>query len=139
LDESQLDDVKRWCRCLRLAVRHAESGVRSLDDEESRFVLDTFDEFCPDRDELAGYRRIYDSCQRRLSDGMAPVFAAAEWPATLTRSVSEGRDATYFAQSSRHAPCAVAASPEDLRCSFWLALLGGFAGASDLGATSRRP
>ncbi|HWB08035.1 MAG TPA: hypothetical protein VG826_02235 [Pirellulales bacterium] len=75
LSETQLDDVKRWCRCLQLAARHETSGLESLDDDERQFVVRTLHAFCPDLDELPGYRRIYDSCRAGLNAGVPPTVA----------------------------------------------------------------
>jgi hypothetical protein len=75
LSETQLHDVRRWYRCMQLATRHQTSGRESLNDEERRFVVDTLKEFCPDLEELAGYRRIYDSCRGGLNDGVPAVAA----------------------------------------------------------------
>jgi hypothetical protein len=77
LNEDELDDVNRWCRCLRLMTLHQTSGVDCLTIDECRFVIDALDDFWPDLREYAGYRRIHESCAQRLAGGKLPAAIAS--------------------------------------------------------------
>jgi hypothetical protein len=78
LSEAELDDAKRWCRCMQLIVNHEMSGVQSLTDEECRFVVDALDDLCPNVQNAAGYRRVYESCSKRLAVDSPPTTLASK-------------------------------------------------------------
>jgi hypothetical protein len=80
LSERELNDLKQWCRCLRLTTRHDVSGVQSLTDEECQFVVQTLDDLCPDTAPFAGFRRIHQSCRQSLDHRQAAIASHRESP-----------------------------------------------------------
>jgi hypothetical protein len=79
LSESQLHDLDRWCRCVRITGRLEASGVQTLTDEECQFVLQVLDELCPDTELFAGFAPIYESCARSLAQRRSAVASNREW------------------------------------------------------------
>lgn len=68
LSESELEDVKQWCRCLTLNARYNETGLNGLTDDECVLVVETLEKRCPHPHERAPYLVIYEECRRRLAD-----------------------------------------------------------------------
>ncbi|HJT31183.1 MAG TPA: hypothetical protein VJ783_03975 [Pirellulales bacterium] len=70
LDESELDEVRRWCRCLSLLSRcHGadELTADALTDDECAFLVDALQDLVPNLEEHFGYQPLYESCRRRAS------------------------------------------------------------------------
>lgn len=80
LSESQLHDVERWCRCLRLTSQAQTSGVHSLTDDECQFVPQVLDELCTDTKQFAGYRPIYELCAQSLARRRSAIASKHEPP-----------------------------------------------------------
>jgi len=69
LSESELEDVKQWCRCLVLVERYGRTGLSSLTNGECELLVETLEKLCPNLDENAGLLPVYKACRRRLADG----------------------------------------------------------------------
>jgi hypothetical protein len=80
LAESELEDVRQWCRCLVLVDRYNKTGLNGLTDDECELVVETLEKLCPNLQEHGRFRPVYEACRRRLAD--APSGA---WCATNTR------------------------------------------------------
>ncbi|HJT30945.1 MAG TPA: hypothetical protein VJ783_02680 [Pirellulales bacterium] len=76
LSESELEDVKQWCRCLTLNVRYDKTGVNGLTDDECGLVVDALEKRCPKPHERAPYLPIYKACCRRLADAPSGAWLA---------------------------------------------------------------
>lgn len=65
LSESELNEVRRWRRCLSLMAACQPLGVEALTDEQCAFVADVFEDLDPNLAEHPGYLSLYEPCRRR--------------------------------------------------------------------------
>jgi hypothetical protein len=66
LSASELDDVRHWCECSRLADRCVKQGSDSLTDDERRLVVETLEDLCPNLEEHLYFLPVYQACCRLL-------------------------------------------------------------------------
>lgn len=71
LSESEFEDVRQWCQCVRLVERYVDQGPNSLTDDECQRVVETLANLCPNLEEHVYFFPVYEACRRHLAGTVA--------------------------------------------------------------------
>jgi len=68
LSEAEIENVRKWCRCVRTLEKYRIRGLDSLSDDECQDTVATLENLCANLEERADLQPFYESCRRRVDN-----------------------------------------------------------------------